>query len=91
MVNSCFAHVEQAAPTKMLSVSQGELTPESLCTFKMFCCTYFNNKEVPATEQVVEKIALCFQDPHIEKWYMSNKTRINTMTFKTYMAELQNN
>lgn len=86
--NSHFATEEQSAPNKMPIVTPGDLTPKMLCSFKIFCKAYFNNKGIPSMEQV-EKIALSFQDAQVQNWCMSNKTRINTMTFKEYMAELQ--
>lgn len=55
--------------------------------FKMYCKSFFSNKEVPGSEQV-EKVAMAMQDLRIQNWYMMNETWINKMSFKAYMAEL---
>ncbi len=85
--SSCFAEVEQTPPGKIPIVTPRELTPETLHTFEMYCKSYFLNKDVPKDEQV-EKIAMALQDVRMQNWYMTNEARINTMTFKAYMAEL---
>lgn len=65
----------------------GELTPEVLCLFKMHCKSYFLHKEVSGLEKVT-KVAMCFQDPPMQNWYMTNEVQINAMSFKMHMAEL---
>ncbi len=59
--SSHFAQVEQTPPGKIPIVTAGELTPETLRTFEMYCKAYFTNKEIPKDEQV-EKIAMALQD-----------------------------
>ncbi len=88
MTASKFACMESSIPGKVPILSAGELTPETLRTFEMYCKAYFVQKEVLATDQV-EKIALGIQDPRIQNWYMANKARINAMSFKDYIVELR--
>ncbi len=86
---SRIAMMEQSSPTQIPTMTPRKITIEGLQAFEMACWAYFRAKEILEEEQV-ERIAWGFQDPHIQKWYITNQARIGVMDFAEYMGEMHN-
>ncbi|KAG2752641.1 hypothetical protein P692DRAFT_20724843 [Suillus brevipes Sb2] len=82
------AKVEQSSASKPPFLTAGELTPEVLKTFEMGCTQFFLHKDVKADE-MVKKVAWGMQEPVIQDWYVTNRERIDKLTFAEYMSEVR--
>jgi hypothetical protein len=82
------ARIEHDALSKLPILLPGDISPEVMCTFKIKCLGYFDNKEV-SKDKYVRKILSCFQDPCIIDWITVERECLLELSFEDFMKEFR--
>jgi hypothetical protein len=66
----------------------GDITPAVMRDFEDSCNRYFDNKDVE-DDKKVKKILSSFRDTRIKDWILSDKVRIQSLSFSEFMTEFR--
>ena len=80
------ASVEQSAPSKVLVLTSGDVSPTTMCQFEHTCLNYFIHKKIIVDDQV-SLIMGNILDDRVGDWIVSNHTHILCLSFNTFMIK----
>lgn len=85
---SFFASITQTGPGHYPILGTGPINYESIRLFNTGCLRIFQNKNVPADEQV-SRMIYNFERPDVLAWVEANHQRFVAMTFPEFITEFK--
>ncbi|KIL54141.1 hypothetical protein M378DRAFT_93083, partial [Amanita muscaria Koide BX008] len=84
-----FAKFEQDNPSKLPTLTEGKITPQTLYRFEKGCQRYFLIKNVAGDAEKIVRTTAGIRDPAIMAWAESNNLRFATLPFADFLKELR--
>lgn len=85
---TAYATVESNGSGKAGSLTPGIVTPEVLLAWEHSCHHYFAIKETDEAQQV-GKVIYELRDPRIRSWAMTNRVRLQALTFDDFLIKFR--